>query len=96
MQRRALQLNERKNIMSTPTPVSSLLMRATLARFEAERQQALATIELYLNAPVGIGDHPDIIGELATATSQLAGAEEALESLNRNFLRSSNEAAEND
>jgi hypothetical protein len=96
MQRRALQLNERKNIMSTPTPVSSLLMRATLARFEAERQQALATIELYLNAPVGIGDHPDIIGELATATSQLAGAEEALESLNRNFLRSSNEGAEND
>jgi hypothetical protein len=96
MQRHALQLNERKNIMSTPTPVSSLLMRATLARFEAERQQALATIELYLNAPVGIGDHPDIIGELATATSQLAGAEEALESLNRNFLRSSNEAAEND
>lgn len=82
--------------MSTPTPVSSLLMRATLARFEAERQQALATIELYLNAPVGIGDHPDIIGELATATSLLAGAEEALDSLNRNFLRPSQEETEND
>jgi len=61
-------------------------MRATLARFEADRQEALATIELYLNASVGVGEHPKIVGELATATRQLAEAEEALETLKRNFL----------
>ena len=68
-------------------PLSNQLMRATLARFEADRQEALATIELYLHAPVGIGEHPDIITELCTATDRLASAEEALETLNRNFIR---------
>ena len=63
------------------------LMRAVLARFEADRQDALATIELYLNASVGVGDHPDIVGELSSAATKLAGAEEAMETLNRNFLR---------
>ena len=44
-------------------PLSSQLMRATLARFEAERQEALAIIELYLTASVGVGEHPKIIEE---------------------------------
>ena len=61
-------------------------MRATLARFEADRQEALATIELYLNAPAGVGEHPDIVRELTGATRRLAEAEEALQTLNRNFL----------
>ena len=68
-------------------PISNQLMRAVLARFEADRQSALATIELYLNASVGIGDHPDVLSELSDAATALATAEEALESLNRNFLR---------
>ena len=61
-------------------------MHATLARFEAERQEAIATIGLYLNASVGVGEHPNIISELVTATKRLADAEEALETLNRNFI----------
>jgi hypothetical protein len=69
-------------------PVSNQLMRAVLAEFEASRQKALATIELYLNASVGVGDHPSVVTDLASAVSQLATAEEGLESLNRNFLRS--------
>ena len=67
-------------------PLSNQLMRATLARFEADRQEALAIMELYLNAPVGVGEHPNLVTELTTATRQLADAEEALETLNRNFL----------
>tara|TARA_Y100000310_G_C20408443_1_gene680781 strand:- start:155 stop:400 length:246 start_codon:yes stop_codon:yes gene_type:complete len=79
----------------TNNPLSSQLIRATLARFEAERQDALATIELYLNAPVGVGDHPNIIAEIASATTRLAGAEEALEAFNRNFLRTPEDLEEN-
>ena len=78
------------------TTVSNQLMRAVLARFEADRQDALATIELYLNASVGIGDHPHIVSELASATSNLAAAEEALETLNRNFLRPTEADEENE
>jgi len=69
-------------------------MRATLARFEASRQEALATIQLYLTAPAGVGEHPKIVEEIATATRQLAEAEEALDTLNRNFLGESPEKAE--
>ena len=78
------------------SPVSSQLMRATLAKFEADRQDALATIELYLNASVGVGDHPNIVTELALAASRLAAAEEALETLNRNFLRTRDGDSEDD
>jgi len=78
-------------------PISNQLMRATLARFEAERQDALATIHLYLNAAVGVGEHPNIVAEIATAATRLADAEEALETLNRNFLQPTEEdVAEND
>jgi hypothetical protein len=74
--------------------LSNQLMRATLARFEASRQEALATIQLYLTAPAGVGEHPKIVEEIATATRQLAEAEEALDTLNRNFLGESPEKAE--
>jgi GTP cyclohydrolase III len=66
--------------------VSNALMHATISRFEAERHEAVATIELYLNAAVGIGDHPNIVGELHTAVKSLADAEEALETIRRNFV----------
>ena len=68
------------------TPLTNQLMRATLARFEADRFDALATFQLYLNAPAAVGDHPDIVGQLVKAAAKLASAEDALEALNRNFL----------
>jgi hypothetical protein len=66
--------------------ISNHLMRAVLARHEAHRQEALATMELYLNASVGIGDHPNVVDEISNAAAKLAAAEEILETLNRNFL----------
>ena len=77
-------------------PLSNQLMRAVLARLEAQRQEALATIELYVNVPVGIGDHPNVVGELVTAAKQLAEAEETLETIQRNFLRNTDEVSDND
>jgi len=76
-------------------PVSSQLMRATLAVFESQRQTALATLELYFNASVGIGDHPNIVEELAAATTRLAHAEESIEALQRHFLRADDRGEEN-
>jgi hypothetical protein len=69
--------------------ISNQLMRAALARLEAERQEALAIIELYLNASVGVGDHPDVITVIITATHKLAAAEESMETLQRNFINPS-------
>ena len=62
------------------------LVRATLARFEADRQEAIAVIELYLNSPIGVAEHPNVVGEIATAIGNLADAEEAISAIERNFL----------
>jgi len=67
-------------------PLGQPLIQALIARFEAERAEAYATIQLYLMAPVGVGDHPTVVADLAQATTKMAEAEEALESLTRNFL----------
>ena len=62
------------------------LVRATLARFEADRQEAIAVIELYLNNPTGVAEHPSVVNEIATAIGNLADAEEAIGAIERNFL----------
>ncbi|MAL45767.1 hypothetical protein [Hyphomonas sp.] len=62
------------------------LVRATLARFEADRQEAIAVIELYLNNPTGVAEHPSVVNEIATAILKLADAEEAISAIERNFL----------
>ena len=62
------------------------LVRATLARFEADRQEAIAIIELYLNNPAGVAEHPTIVNEIVTAIHNLADAEEGISAIERNFL----------
>tara|TARA_R110000744_G_scaffold127491_2_gene234280 strand:+ start:1184 stop:1426 length:243 start_codon:yes stop_codon:yes gene_type:complete len=65
------------------------LVRATLARFEADRQESIAIIELYLNNPAGVAEHPSIVNEIATAITKLSNAEEAISAIERNFLSTS-------
>jgi hypothetical protein len=62
------------------------LLTALVSRFEAERAEALAILNLYLGVPVGVGDHPNIIDELHAATMSLVSAEEGLETLGRHFV----------
>ncbi len=77
-------------------PVGTQLMRALLAHYEAQRQEAIAIMELYLHSAVGIGDHPNILTELGAATEKLAASEEALATLNRNFLQTLEESEQDD
>ena len=65
------------------------LIRAALARFEADRQESIAVIELYLNNPAGVAEHPSIVNEIATAITRLSDSEEAISAIERNFLSTS-------
>jgi hypothetical protein len=60
------------------------MYKALVAHFEAQREEALAVIYLYLSQPVGIADHSNILGELVSWTKKLSEAEEQLECLKRN------------
>jgi len=61
------------------------LLTAVITRLEAERADALATLNLYLGVPVGVGDHPNIVDEIHNAVTRLSTAEETLETVNRHF-----------
>ena len=44
------------------------LIKAALTNYEAQRDEALAVLEVYLNNSVGIGEHSGLIDEVKTWT----------------------------
>jgi hypothetical protein len=64
---------------------TKLLYNALKSRYEAQRVSALATLDVYFKNAAGIGEHPQIVGEMAKQLELLAAAEDNLESLKKNF-----------
>ena len=65
---------------------NNLLLTAALSHYQAQHDEALATLVLYLNNSVGIGDHSDVLKEITKWTQVLAEADENIATLNRYFL----------
>ena len=61
------------------------LLNALEARNEAKKAEALATIEVYLNNAAGIGEHPQVVEEMAKQLETLAAADDNLEALKRYY-----------
>lgn len=61
------------------------LYQAAEALYEAKIAEAKAVLEIYFTNPVGIGEHSDLLTEVDKWVSQLAEAEEKLETLQDNF-----------
>ena len=57
------------------------LLEALRARYEAEIAEADATITIYLNNSVGIGEHPQHIDEINKQVEKIANAKEKIEVL---------------
>ena len=53
--------------------------------YEAEIAHARANIDVYLNSPVGIGEHPDLVQAVDTEMVKLADAEDKLNTLNKHY-----------
>jgi len=58
-----------------------VLLEALRARYEAEIAEADATITIYLNNSVGIGEHPQHIDEINKQVEKIANAKEKIEVL---------------
>ena len=58
---------------------------ATVDHYKAKRSEALATLELYFNNAVGIGEHSDLLEEIRKWTEVLDNANSVLETLDRDF-----------
>ena len=48
--------------------------------------KAKANIEVYLHQPVGIGEHPDIIGAIQEQLDIIAHQEERIEVIDKHFM----------
>ena len=57
------------------------LLDALRDRYEADISAAHATIKIYLESPVGIGEHPQHLEELDKLMDKIAQAEEKLDAL---------------
>ena len=58
-------------------------LAAALSYWTAQRDEAVATLELYFNGSVGIGEHSDLPSEIYKWVDRLASAEDALLALER-------------
>ena len=59
-------------------PINSQLFLALKKRFEAEAEEASATLTVYYERPAGIGEHPQILDEMAKQVEKIAAAQDKL------------------
>ena len=62
--------------------MESLIITAVRARLEADKAEAMATLAIYNNASVGVGEHPQVVEEAYNALKALESATSAIEALN--------------
>jgi len=58
-----------------------MFYNALIKKYEAEIAECLATLEVYVNKSVGIGEHSDLLAELDKYVTKLATAEDNLATL---------------
>ena len=68
--------------------MNSKLIKALKAKYQAEAAEADATIEVYLNNAAGIGEHPQVVEEMAKQLEKLSNADDNLETLERYYEES--------
>jgi hypothetical protein len=61
------------------------MIEALKSRFEGEIASHRMNVEVYLQNPAGIGEHPDIMEAVEQELAKLAEADEKLETLNKYF-----------
>ena len=64
--------------------IRSLIIDALEKKYESDISKSDATIKVYLENPVGIGEHPQIVDEVDKQISSICKAKEKLEEL-KNF-----------
>ena len=61
------------------------MIDALRKKYEADIAHAKANIEVYLNNPVGIGEHSDLVSAVDEQIDNMAHAEDKLEVLNKHY-----------
>ena len=62
-----------------------ILLDALAEKYRGEKAYHKANIEVYLCNPVGIGEHPDLVGAVDDQIDKMAHAEDKLEILKKYY-----------
>ena len=65
--------------------IREAMIKALRKKYEADIEEAKATAEIYLEKPVGIGEHSQFVEELDKLMSKIAEAEDKLTVVNQRF-----------
>ena len=58
-----------------------VIVDALEKKYEAQMAQAEANVKVYMENPVGVGEHPDIVHEVEKLLKQIKDAKEMLDEL---------------
>jgi len=72
--------------------MSQLKIKALKAKYEAQKLEALATIDVYMNNAVGVGEHPGIIDVLDEQLRKVEEANSLISLVDNLFSTASTEA----
>ena len=61
------------------------IVNALVKKYEGEIAEAKANIEIYMNNPVGIGEHPDVIDAIHSQIQKISEAEDNINTLKKHF-----------
>lgn len=65
--------------------IRTQLLKALRIKYLHELQHGKATLSIYLENPVGIGEHPQHLDEMDKLVEQMTTAEDKLATLEKNF-----------
>ena len=61
------------------------LLKASLDKYQAQKSEAIAHLDILFKNSVGIGEHTDILTEIDKWINNLSQAEENLNTIQKNF-----------
>ena len=67
--------------------VSNGLLHAAKAKYQAQKLEAIATLEIYFTNAVAIGEHPDLLAEVDKYLDMLEDAQGKINALDNHFTR---------
>ena len=65
--------------------MSCLLYQALEIKYQAEKAEAKANLEVYFQNKVGVAEHPNVIESMDKLIEQYANADEKLKTLQQDF-----------
>ena len=67
--------------MKSKKDLGRQMLQALYCKYLGEMEMYRANIDIYLNTPAGIGEHPDVLGAMDEMVGAMAGVRDKIETL---------------